>query len=151
MTLSKNSPPTASAFNLDELLRVAAERQLQIRRQRELQEESKSSASDNEDSDSLSPSRLRSFTTASGQLPMQRQLQQESSSSPPGNDESDSLSSGRLHSLAAATRDFHSTNSMTVANLRSIVDYAIVLLDEGDEESEGGVQSNSDDDSNSHP
>jgi hypothetical protein len=148
MTSSKDSSPNnASTPTIDEIF---IQRQLEIRRQRELQEESKSSASDNEDRDSVFSSRLRSFTTASGQLPMQRQLQQISRSSPPENEESDALSSGGLHSLAAAPRDSH-RDSMTAANLRSILTCALVVLDESDDEPEGGVESSSRDDSNSQP
>jgi hypothetical protein len=148
MTFSKDSPPNASEPNLGELLRIATERQLQMRRQRELQEESRSSASDNEESDFLSSSRLHSLTAASEQLPMQRQLQQESRNLAADNDESDSLSSSGIHSLTAAPRGSRDT-SMTVANVRSIVDDAIALLDESDEEPEDGVESSSCDDSNS--
>jgi hypothetical protein len=147
MTSSKDSSPNnASAPTIDEIF---IQRQLQIRRQRELQEESKSSASDNEERDSIFSSRLRSFTTTSGQLPMQRQLPQESRNSPPSNEESDALSSGGLHhSIAAATRGSPRT-SVTAANLRSILNCAIAVLDESDDEPEDGVESSGCEDSNS--
>jgi hypothetical protein len=127
------------------------QRQLQVRRQRELQEESRSSASNNEESDSLSSSRLpRSFTAASEQLRMQRQLQQALRNPAPENEESDALSSAGLHSLTGAPRGSQS-NSMTVAKLRSILNCALAVLDESDEEAEDGVESSSCGDSNSEP
>jgi hypothetical protein len=147
MTFSKNSSPNASTPTVDEML---IQRQLQMRRQRELQEESRSSASNNEESDSLSSSRLRSFTAASEQLRMQRQLQQELRNPAPENEESDALSSAGLHSLTGAPRGSQS-NSMTVAKLRSILNCALAVLDESDDEAEDGVESSRCGDSNSEP
>jgi hypothetical protein len=146
MTISKDSPPNASTPTLAELLRI--QRQLQIRTQRQLQEESESSASEIEQSDSLSSSRLRSFTTASEQLPTQRQLQQELINSAPENEERNSLSSGELHSLTASPRGSHHT-TMAMADLRSILNRALAVLDESDDEPEDGVESSSRDNSNS--
>jgi hypothetical protein len=113
----------------------------QLPTQSQLQQESRNSALDNEESDSLSSSTSRprsSFTTASEQLPTQRQLQQESRNSARDNEGSDSLCSGELHSLPVAPRGSHGT-SMTAANLRSILNSALAVLDESD-----------DDDLNSH-
>lgn len=148
MTFSKNSPPNASASHLNELLRM--QRELQERTQRQLHEESKSSAADNEESDSLPSSSLRSFTAASEQLPMQREIQEESKSSVADNEESDSLFSSGLHSFPAAPRGSQPTSRST-DNVRSILNLALAILAESDEEPDDNVESSNSDDSKSQP
>jgi hypothetical protein len=141
--MTKDSvPPNASTPTLAE----------QLRMQRYLQQESRSSAPENaKESDSLSSSGPRSFTAASEELRMQRQIQQESRSSAPENsEESDSLSSSGPRSFTAAPRDSNRT-SRSMDNLRTILDRAVAVLDEDNEELEDSVISSRSDDSNTQP
>jgi hypothetical protein len=141
MTFSKYSPPNTSPPSLGE----------QLRMQRQLQQESRSSTSDNaaEEGASLSSSGPRSFTAASVQLRMQRQFEQEARSSAPDNaEDSDCLRTSGLRSSTAAPRGSHRA-SRSRNNLRSILDLAIAILDEDDEEAEATVVSSRCDDSNS--
>jgi hypothetical protein len=135
---SDNSLPTTGPRQV-----TAASNRLEM--QRQSQQESRSSASDNEDGDnSLSPS-------ASNRLEMQRQSQQESRSSAPDNEDGDdSRSPSGFDSSSVAPRDSHRT-SWSRDNLRSILNIAIAILDESDEELEASVESSSRDDANSQP
>jgi hypothetical protein len=118
MTFPKNSLPSTSAPDLGELLRI------------HLQHESRSSAPENaaEENDPLLYSGVRSFTAASEQVRIQRQLQQ---CSVPGNAESDTISSSS--GLPCTSR----TNSLDT--LRSILNRAIAIIDDDDEELEASA------------
>jgi hypothetical protein len=133
-------------------LQERTQRQLQERTQGELQQEPKSSESDNEESDnSLPTTGPRQVTAASNRLEMQRQSQQESRSSAPDNEDGDdSRSPSGFDSSSVAPRDSHRT-SWSRDNLRSILNIAIAILDESDEELEASVESSSRDDANSQP
>jgi hypothetical protein len=136
MTFPKNSRPSTSAPDLGELLRM------------HLQHESRSSAPDNaaEESNPLLYSGLHSFTAASEQVRMQRQQ-----SSVPGNAESDNISSSNgLRSFTAIDRASHpsTTRTRSLDTLRSILNCAIAVIDDDDEELEDSVISSRHDDFN---
>jgi hypothetical protein len=134
MTFSKDSPPNNPTPSLDEILRM--QRQLEERAQRELQQESKSSASDNEESAPYSSSGPRLFIAASEQLHIRRQLQQESLRSAPENEEGDDLPPSGIRSVSMV----------------AILNTAIAVLAESDEEVEDSAESrNHDEESNSQP
>jgi hypothetical protein len=136
MTLSKNSEESASAPNLDELLRIQ-------QRQRQLQQESRSTVPANEESGYLSSSGLGSSTSTAAS---------ESRSRAPDNEERGNLSSSGLGSstTAEAPRGSH-RSARPVENLRSILRRAVAVLDESDEEPEDSNISSRCDDSNSQP
>jgi hypothetical protein len=81
----------------------------------------------------------------------QRQLRQESRSSAPDNEDSDSLSPSGLGSSTATPRGSHLASWSTRDQLRSILDTAIAVLAESDDEVEDSVESSSRDDPNFQP